>query len=121
MAVDSIEVTRDLCVIATSFGVFHVVSVIVSRVFLSFKSQIVSSKPPNNTTAQGRRLVINIGGGKNLGHKYWGAKMGKRNRGGKKFFWKKFFKKKIWKNSLKFSKKKFEKIFFFFLVIENFF
>src|SRR6218665_1227042 len=57
---------------------------------------------------QGRRLVINIGGGKNLGHKYWGSKN----------FLKIYFKKKIFKSSLQFSKKILTT---FFLVIEHFF
>src|SRR6218665_4160750 len=47
------------------------------------------------TDTQGRRLVINIGGCKNFGHKYWGGKN----------FWKIYFQKKIFKSFLQFSQK----------------
>jgi len=58
---------------------------------------------------QRRRLVINIGRGKNLGHKYWGAK------GLGKYIFRQH-SKKIWKKS--FYSKKF--LMTFFLVIDNF-
>src|SRR6218665_66221 len=55
------------------------------------------------TWKQGRRLVINIGGGKNLGHKYWGGKnLGHKYWEGKNFgkiYFQTTFSKKILKKS----------------------
>src|SRR6218665_439260 len=55
-----------------------------------------------NNCTQGRRLVINIGGGKNFCHKHWGGKN----------FRKIYFQKKIFKSSLQFSKKNSDDLFF---------
>src|SRR6218665_825462 len=58
---------------------------------------------------QGRRLVINIEGGKNFGHKYWGGKN----------FWEIYFQTKNLEKVLFYSSKNFSQPFF--LVIDNFF